>query len=301
MKANKEVLELFVLVTLVISCHAYTMTKQTQFPVFDKEGHRGCRGLMPENTIPAMLKALDLGVTTLEMDAHITRDSQVIISHDPYYNPELTTLPVGSILKPGEEKKLVLFNMTYQETMAIDVGLKPYPRFPQQAKLACHKPLLADLIDSCEQYCKRQKRPLPFYNIETKSLPATDNLYHPKPSVFVDLIMKVVQEKGVGQRVIIQSFDIRTLQAVREKYPMIRTALLVEGTDLRGPDQQIRSLGFTPYIYSPEQTLVNQLLVQDCHKFHMRLVPWTVDNKQDIIRLTNLGVDGIITDYPNLF
>ncbi len=267
----------------------------------DKQGHRGCRGLMPENTIPAMLKALDLGVTTLEMDAHITKDGQVIISHDPYFNHDITTKPDGSYLDEKEEKNYVLYQMTYAQTQLFDVGLKPYPRFPRQQKLPAHKPLLADLIDSVELYSRLHKRELPFYNIETKSQPSTDNIYHPGPEEFVRLLMSVIQSKGIAARVIIQSFDPRTLQIVHQKFPAIQTALLVEGFDKRSLEMQCGELGFIPAIYSPEYSLVTEGLLKECHRQNIEVIPWTVDDKPTLEKFKSMGVDGIITDYPDLF
>ena len=270
-------------------------------PQFDKQGHRGCRGLMPENTIPAMIRAIELGVTTLEMDAQITKDRQVLISHDPYFNHQITTKPDGKGMTAAEEKNYVIYKMDYLETMSFDVGMKPNPKFPDQQKMPVHKPLLSDLIDSVENYCKREKKPLPFYNIETKCLPSTDNIYHPPPTEFVELLMEVIQSKDIQPRVIIQSFDPRTLVIVNQKYPGIRTALLIEGYDKRSLAQQINQLGFTPTIYSPEYTLVTDSLVIHCHGRNMKIIPWTVNQKKEIEKLTGEGVDGIITDFPNLF
>jgi len=277
------------------------MKSSDDFPAFDKEGHRGCRGLMPENTIPAMLKALDLGVTTLEMDAHITKDKKVIISHDPYFNHDITTKPDGTYMDAKEEKNYVIYQMDYAATQQFDVGLKPHPRFPQQQKIPVHKPLLSDLIDSVEQYCRLKKRELPFYNIETKSLPATDNIYHPAPEQFVQLLMETILAKNISARVIIQSFDPRTLQVVHQKYPSVKTALLIEGFDKRELDAQLKQLGFIPTIYSPEYILVTDSLLEHCHQQNIKVIPWTVDDKPTIERLKKSGVDGIITDYPNLF
>ncbi len=268
---------------------------------FDKEGHRGCRGLMPENTIPAMIRAIDLGVTTLEMDAQITKDRQVLISHDPYFNHQITTKPDGKGMEAEEEKNFVIYKMDYLETQSFDVGMKPNPKFPEQKKMPVHKPLFSDLVDSVENYCKKEKKPLPFYNIETKCLPSTDNIYHPLPAEFVDLLMGVILAKNIQSRVIIQSFDPRTLVIVNQKYPGTRTALLIEGYDKRGLSQQINQLGFTPSIYSPEYTLVTDSLVMQCHERKMKIIPWTVNEKKDIERLVGEGVDGIITDFPNLF
>lgn len=291
----------FFAILLFIGTSFTKINDQVDFPAFDKEGHRGCRGLMPENTIPAMLKALDLGVTTLEMDTHITKDRKVIVSHDPYFNHDITTKPDGTYMEAKEEKNHVIYQMDYAATQQFDVGLKPHPRFPQQQKMAVHKPLLSDLIDSVEQYCRLKKRPFPFYNIETKSLPGTDNIYHPAPEQFVKLLMETILSKNISSRVIIQSFDPRTLQVLHQKYPAIKTALLIDGFDKRQVDLQLKQLGFVPTIYSPEYTLVSDVLLQECHRRNMKVIPWTVDDKPTIERLKKMGVDGIITDYPDLF
>ena len=275
--------------------------KNSALATFDKEGHRGCRGLMPENTIPAMIRAIDLGVTTLEMDALITRDKKVIISHDPYFNAEISTKPDGQYVNHNEEKKFVIFNMDYAATQSFDVGLKPYPRFPRQEKIAVHKPLLSDLIDSVELYCKQHNKSAPFYNIETKTLPATDNIYHPGPAEFVDLLMQVILSKNILPRTIIQSFDPRTLILIHQKYSDSRTSLLVEGFDKRSLNEQINRLGYTPDIYSPEYTLVTDSLVKKCHELGIKVIPWTVNDAAGIKKLLAMGVDGIISDYPDLF
>src|SRR4029077_9698263 len=159
---------------VIISCS--TMKHDQKPPlgdsgVFDKQGHRGCRGLMPENTIPAMIKALNLGVTTLEMDVVITKDKKVVLSHDQWFAEEITTKPDGSYMGPREERKFNIYWMTYEDVKTFDVGMKPHPRFPQQQKFKAVKPLLADLIDSVQQYMSTSKRPFPYYNIETKCLP----------------------------------------------------------------------------------------------------------------------------------
>ena len=270
-------------------------------PAFDKQGHRGCRGLMPENTIPAMLHAVDLNVTTLEMDVVFTKDSVAILSHEPFFNHEITTKPDGSFIAEKEERQYNIYQMNYKESEKYDVGLKPHPRFPQQKKLAVSKPALADLIDRVENYITVKKLPGIFYNIETKTQPATDNLYHPAPAVFVDRLMQVINAKGIVDRVIIQSFDFRTLQYLHQKYPAMQTAMLIEDYDKRGLDALMQALGFTPTIYSPAVELVNEELVKSCHQQHIRIIPWTVNDAKKIATLKAMGVDGIISDYPNLF
>jgi glycerophosphoryl diester phosphodiesterase len=268
---------------------------------FDKQGHRGCRGLMPENTISAMLKAIDLGVTTLETDAIITKDKQVILSHEPFFNHEITTKPDGNYVTEAEEKSLNIYRMNYEEVKKFDVGLKNHPRFPQQQKIKVSKPLLSEMIDSVEEYCKNNNRTFPHYNIETKSLPLTDNIYHPAPAEFIDLLMQVILSKKIEERVTIQSFDFRTLQYLHQKYPQIKTAMLIEDYDKRSLQEQLTALSFTPTIYSPEYSLVNDTLIKTCHELGIKIIPWTVNTKEEIKRLRALGIDGIISDYPNLF
>jgi glycerophosphoryl diester phosphodiesterase len=268
---------------------------------FDKQGHRGCRGLMPENTIPAMIHALSLGVITLELDVVITKDRKVVLSHEPFFNHDITTRPDGSSVSPTEERGLNIYKMDYEEVKKFDVGLKSHPRFPHQKKMAAYKPLLSEVFDSVQTQIKKTKQPQVYYNIETKSIPATDDVFHPKPAEFVELLMAVVKEKRLEEYVIIQSFDFRTLQYLHQKYPTIKTAMLIEDFDKRGIEKQIEALGFQPTIYSPHYSLVTETLINYCHERKLKIIPWTVNSKEEIKRLKKMGVDGIITDYPDLF
>ncbi len=269
--------------------------------VFDKQGHRGCRGLMPENTIPAMLNALGMGVTTLEMDIVFTKDGKAILSHEPFFNHEITTKPDGTFIEESAEKNFNIYEMTYEEVQQYDVGMKPHPRFPQQEKMKVAKPLLVDVFDSVKNYMMMARRPYPYFNIETKCLPVTDNLYHPDPGEFVELLMHIIKEKHMEDYVIIQSFDMRTLKYLHAYYPAIQTALLIEESDTRAWMEQINKLGFHPNVYSPHFSLVSTLLIQHCKNYNTKVIPWTVNDKATISKLKRMGVDGIITDYPNLF
>jgi glycerophosphoryl diester phosphodiesterase len=292
---------LFFCIISLLACKTASVRTNNSYPIFDYQGHRGCRGLMPENTIPAMLKALELGVTTLETDVVITKDKQAILSHEPIFNHEITTKPNGNIVKEEEEKTLNIYQMDYATVKTFDVGLKPHPRFSLQQKIAVYKPLLADMIDAAETYAVKNKKVLPNYNIETKSEPTTDNTYHPLPAAFVELIMDVVKAKKIAARTTIQSFDPRTLQYLHLHYPTISTALLIEDFDKRSFDDQIAQLGFIPSIYSPHYSLVTTDLLLKCKQKGVRVIPWTVNDLPTMQRLKTMGVDGIISDYPNLF
>ena len=285
----------------MLSCTTPKNILKTDPSQFDKQGHRGSRGLMPENTIPAMHKAIDLGVTTLEMDVVVSKDKKVVVSHDPYFNADITTTPHGKTLSKAEASNLLLYKMNYDSIKKYDVGLKPHPSFSRQQKMAVHKPLLSELIQSSEAYAANKRSTQLWYNIETKTKPSGDGVHHPAPEEFVDLLVAVIQKEGIADRTVIQSFDMRTLKVVHQKYPSIKTSLLIENTDKKTLDEQLTELGFIPAVYSPHYTLVNSQLIKSCHEKGMKIIPWTINTKQEIERIRSLGVDGIITDYPDLF
>ncbi len=293
---------------------------------FDKQAHRGGKSLYPENTIPAMKNALKMNVTTLEMDLAITRDKKVILSHDAFLSPELVTKPDGTYIPKDSGFYYKIYEMPYAKIKTFDVGLKKLNNYPDQKKMKAQKPLFSDVIDACEAYARELKRPLPFYNIETKTRPFSDNIFHPEPKEFVDLMMKIIIEKKIQDRVIIQSFDPRTLEILHKEYPKIMTALLVEKVDdkklaqqqayfknipvekfkmypnhLSGVAGDMKFLSFTPTIYSPEHRLVTPQLVQECHSLGMKVIPWTVNTKERLKELKEMGIDGVISDDPRIF
>jgi len=286
-------------IVILTSCASskYTMIKSN---TIDFQAHRGGRGLMPENTIPAMLAVMDNQlVTTLEMDLAITKDKQVVVSHDPILNPLITTKPDGSFIKANEVNDNIIYQMNYEQLQKFDVGLKPYPVFPQQKKLAVCIPTLSDLIDSVENKSKSIGRKMN-YNIEIKSVDGKDIIEHPVPDEFVDLVVNLIKQKNIVERTSIQSFDLRPLKVLHQKYPKLQTAYLVYGVGCSDAQKQIELLGFTPTIYSPEYKYVTQQTVDYCHAHNMKIIPWTVNTKSEIDALVAMGVDGLITDYPNL-
>lgn len=272
-----------------------------QVTTFDTQGHRGCRGLFPENTLPAILHAIDLGVNTIEIDVVITKDKKVVLSHEPFFNHEISTKPNGETVTEAEEKNLNIYTMNYDSVQKYDVGLAVHPRFKNQKKIAAIKPLLTDVFNAVNDYCKKNKKATPFFNIETKCTPTTDNIFHPKPEEFVNLLHEVVKSNYANEKVTIQSFDFRTLQIVNQKYPDYKTAMLIEPDDKRSFEQQLDDLGFVPNNYSPHYSLVNDDLLKKCSVKNMLVIPWTVNDLPTMIKLQILGVHGIISDYPNLF
>jgi glycerophosphoryl diester phosphodiesterase len=263
---------------------------------FDLQGHRGARGLFPENSIEGFMAALDLQVSTLELDVVISADGQVVVSHEPWIDHlicwDLEDRPVP------QGKALNIYKMPYSEVSNYNCGSQPHPNFPQQTKTPTFKPLLSEVIAEAEKFVTEVGRETVRYNIEIKSTPEGDSVFHPAPKEFVRLVMDVVTKGGIAELTIIQSFDPRALREVKATSPSIPVALLVEKTE--GFEKDLEKLGFTPEIYSPYFRLVDEQMVKNCHTSNIRIIPWTVNEEDDMVRMLELGVDGLITDYPDV-
>ena len=263
----------------------------------DVQGHRGCRGLYPENTVQGFLKALDMGVTTLEMDVVISKDGKVVISHEPFFNHEIATGPNGEEITEKTELAFNLYQMNYNQISKFDVGLKPHPRFPEQEKVAEKKPLLLEVIAAAEAHAEENGLPEPYYNIELKRLAAYDNVYHPNAEVFSKLVLNAIIEGDIEDRTSLQAFDITTLQMLKELNPEIPLVLLIENH--LSIEENIKNLGFKPDVYSPSYELIDLDMIAYCKLHNIKLIPWTVNQEEDIKKMIDFGVDGIISDYPD--
>ncbi|RYF62994.1 MAG: glycerophosphodiester phosphodiesterase [Cytophagaceae bacterium] len=286
---------------------AFVTLSPSDSPSFDLEGHRGCRGLMPENTVPAFLKALDLGVTTLEMDVVISKDRQVVVSHEPYFNAAYSISPGGIPVDKKEQKNLVLYQMNYADIKRYDVGSNGNSAYPEQQKIKAHKPLLSEVIEQAEAYRKAKALPSFSYNIEIKSERSEYNKSQPEPADFCELVQAVLRKQLLAEdvnpkRIVIQSFDFAILNQWKKgmqagNYPSVRLSALVE--NLRSPEKNLRDLDFKPDIYSPHFRLINQSKIARLHQQGIKVIPWTVNQRDDMERLKSWGVDGLITDYPD--
>jgi len=264
----------------------------------DIEAHAGGKGLYPGNSIPAFINALKLGVNTLEMDCVISRDSLVVVSHDPFMNHIFMLTPTGNEILKNQEKAYNIFTMPYDSVRQYQLGVKFDPEFPQQKKIKTYKPLLAEVIDSVEIYIKKHHLKPVQYNIEVKSYDQANN-YNPSPQVFVDLIVAVLKQSNMQKRVLIQSFDVRPLQYINSRYPQFKTSYLLSKNNTNTLKQNLDKLGFIPDVLSPEYPMVTPELVKAARKQKMAIIPWTVDNEADMRKLISLQVDGIITNYPD--
>ena len=261
---------------------------------FDIQGHRGCRGLLPENTITAFTKALLMGVTTLEFDLVISKDNKVVVSHDTFFHHEITMIAEGEDVTESNEQQFNLYEMNYTDIKEIDVGMKVHPRFKAQMKVPAIKPLFKDLIETAESLSSKIR-----YNGEIKSTAEGDRINHPPVEVFCDLVVNEVKQANITDRFTIQSFDTRALEYIHRKYPEIKLSYLVENK--ASFKKNLETLSFTPAIYSPDYMLLSKKDVDALHKLGMQVIPWTINTREEIIKTIEMGVDGIITDYPNLF
>jgi glycerophosphoryl diester phosphodiesterase len=252
---------------------------------------------MPENTIPAFLMALDSGVTTIELDLAVTKDQQLVVSHEPWMSAAICLDPAGQPISSREEKKFNIYQMTYAGVAAWDCGSTGNKDFPEQRKVRISKPLLSDVIKAVEDHLRSYTKYEVDYNIEIKSMPEGDNVFHPAPEKFADLVIGLVDQYLPLERVVIQSFDFRVLKYIRRQYPRVRLAALV--SNLKSPEKNLEDLGFEPEVYSPYFKLLSEDKVKALHEQKIRVIPWTVNEPEDMRKVKAMGVDGFITDYPN--
>lgn len=262
----------------------------------DIQGHRGARGERPENTWPAFARAIELGVTSLEMDVVIAGDGTVVVSHEPWFSALLCREPSGRPVRPFQRSSL--YQMTYAAIAQFDCGSRRHPRFPHQELVPAPKPRLEDVLRQAEVYAAELGRPPVRYSIEIKSRPDWEGKYQPDPETFVRRVQAVVAACGVLARTTLLSFDVRVLKLARQLFPTLALSLLVERHDRRPLEAHLERLGFVPDVYGPDYRLVTAKLIDDVHAQGMRLIPWTVNRLSDMQRLLRLGADGLITDYP---
>jgi glycerophosphoryl diester phosphodiesterase len=284
----------------------------------DLQGHRGARGLLPENTLPAFQRALELGVTTLEMDIAITSDGVLVVSHDPYLNPDITRNAAGRFL---EERGPTIHSLTWSQLQSYDVGrIKPgteYARqFPDQAPVdGTRFPRLADVFDLVKRSGDDKVR----FDIETKVNPDKPE-ETPAPEPFARALVGEIRKAGVAARAQIQSFDWRTLQVVQEIAPEIETVYLTvqrrfDNVGAGRPEGsrwtagfQFREHGSVPKMvkaaggrhWAAYFADLDAQKVKEAHSLGLKVLAWTVNDPAQMERLIDYGIDGLITDRPDL-
>lgn len=295
----------------------FTLLVATPSYAFDLQGHRGARGLAPENTLPAFATALTLGVTTLEFDVNLSRDGKLVVGHDPVLLPHLARLDNKWIAAPGP----VIWQSTAEEIRRYDVGrLDPKSRYgqtyPEQKPVdGTRMPLLEQVFALVAKSGNTTVR----FNIETKINPAKPDESAP-PEQLAAALVQAIRDAGMTQRASIQSFDWRTLKAAAALAPEIpRVHLTIEGGNndnvQRGQSGASAWLGgldadahpSTPalvkaaggQVWSPFWRNVTPELVSEAHKLGLQVIPWTVNDPAEMERQIGMKVDGLISDYPD--
>lgn len=277
---------------------------------FDLQGHRGARGLAPENTLPAFLRATEIGVATLELDTGITKDGIVVVAHDRRLNPDITRDSGGNwIASPGPRVR----DLTLAELQRFDVGtIKPGTDYAKQ--FASQAAVPGTAMPTLAEIARFPGR----FNIETKISPLVpdDTL---DPEAFARTLIAEIRRLGIASRATIQSFDWRTLAVVAREAPEIARAYL---TTERGANETVfKGKGVSPWtgidaaqhgnstprvvkaaggaIWSPFWRDVTPEIVAEAKSLGLTVIPWTVNDPADMARLIDMKIDGLITDYPD--
>jgi glycerophosphoryl diester phosphodiesterase len=296
--AHFTLMSFLVFVLLIGACQSPAgERKAPPLSDFDWQGHRGARGLLPENSVPSFHKALEYPVRTLELDLAISKDSQIVLSHEPWMSHHICALPDGQAVSSEMEKTYNLFEMTLSEIQRFDCGARGNRQFPEQEAMPVYKPTLREVVEAVDAYCREKARDLPNFNIEIKSNPEWDERFTPSVETFARLVVDEIRALGIQDRGIVQSFDPRALRAVKALAPGLPTALLVG--NYNGVAANLEALGYRPEVYSPYYKLVSANVVRTVHEQGMKIIPWTVNEVTEMRALIQMGVDGIITDYPD--
>ncbi len=264
----------------------------------DLQGHRGARGLLPENTIPGFIRALELGVDTLEMDVVINAEGHVVVSHESWMSAAICSHPDGRPVEVAEQENLNIYTMDDTELASFDCGSRQHPGFPRQQTLKISKPLLADVFAAVQQFEESSSQPAVRFSIEIKSRPEFEGIYHPPVEDYALALYEVVKSFQLLDRTAIQSFDPRALEAIRRIDPEVATVWLIDN-EMSWADNLAR-LTFKPDIYSPDYRWVDLKLVKQLRERGIKLIAWTVNEADSMRQLISWGVDGFITDYPDV-
>jgi glycerophosphoryl diester phosphodiesterase len=262
---------------------------------FDLQGHRGARGVAPENTLAGFAAALAAGVDTLELDVGVTRDGVVVIHHDRRLNPDIARGPDGGWIEaPGP----LLRSLSFEELQRYDVGrLRPgseyASHYPEQKPVdGARIPRLAELF----ALVRKAGEPHVRFNVETKITPtAPEETIAPEP--FAHAVVEEIRAAGLATRASVQSFDWRTLKAVERIAPEIATVYLTgRRRDNASQPGAVHAAGGR--IWSPNYEELDSAALVEARKLELKVIPWTVNEPGYIERFLDLGVDGLITDYP---
>jgi glycerophosphoryl diester phosphodiesterase len=257
-------------------------------------GHRGARGLYPENTIEGFLYAASLDIYGIEMDVVVSKDKKIVVSHEPWMNPLTCTKPDNSNINFLRRKSL--YRMDYSDIKQYDCGLLGNPNFPIQKRMRAYKPLLSEVITAVEAYRSNINLPPLVYNIEIKSSWVNDYSLNPPPEEFVDLVLQELAPFNIYNRILLQSFDMRPLNILHTKNVGCQIGMLLKNPRYLG--SHMIGLSFTPDTCGMYYKFATEKWLGKIHEMGMKALIWTENEKEDMRQHIAMGIDGIITDFP---
>lgn len=285
----KKIVFVFVLI-VSLSVFAEKAAKSTTTTKrIEVQGHRGARDKFPENSLPAFEYALGLGVDVLELDLGVSKDKKLVLAHDPYINEEQCLDKDGNKIK----EKVLLYSLNLSEIKTYKCGTLPHPRFPEQKKMEVGYITLDEVFELVGASTLPSAKTVRF-NIETKLVPGYPQIT-PEPKEFAELVITTLKKYKMLNRTVLQSFDHRTLVEARKLEPKIGLSPLLENNFI---DLNAMAKNLKAKIVSPNQMWINKEAVIRAQKEGIHVIPWTANNKTEWERLIDLGVDGIISDYP---
>ncbi|TGK09672.1 glycerophosphodiester phosphodiesterase [Leptospira selangorensis] len=303
----KQIFLIFFLIYL--SCSGEQIRNKPIEGNLDLQGHRGARGLKPENTWPAFEEALSQGMTTIELDTVLTKDQKIIIHHDSESNPALCTKKDGSDIISKS-----IYELTLAELKELDCGTKKNPKFPEQISVPGTELLtIQEFFEKVQTWERTGKRKvIPKFNIETKFPNDSDSqVSNEILEAHVNLLIKAIETAKVIDRATIQSFYLPAISLVKKKNPKIKTSALFSLTYPQGAAMKFgfgnsrrelvlnQTKELKADIISPYFLYVTDEFVSKAHSLGIKVIPWTVNDTKEMERLIEAGVDGIITDYPD--
>ena len=265
-------------------------------PSFEVIGHRGHMSHYPENSIEGFKSAVALGVDALEMDLVVSADKQIVVSLEPFMAAASVLTADGKRINRSTEKSHNLFQMSYDSIRQYKTGLLKDRNFRDQKETESFKPLLGEVLKQVEAYRKEKKFPPIKYYLEVKSTPNNYGVFQPYPAEFTELLMQVIKAHQMENAIVVKSFDVNLLNTFNKKFPEIETSLLTYKTPIH---EKLSQLEFKPNAIGPYfKLLKSKEQVEELHVQGLKIIPWTVNSERDIIKMIKLGVDGIISDYP---
>ena len=275
--------------SLIFAIHFFNQLALAQVNDVEIFGHRGYRGMYPENSIIGFQKAIELGITGIELDVVVNKNKELVISHEHFFQKEFCFDSLGGEIQ--KESDYIIYNMTQEQISKFDCGSKYYSKFPDQIKLKTTKPLFKDFINSIN--LKNS-----VLLLEIKSNPNEYGISQPEPKEYCELILSELKNYPFKSNVRIMSFDNQILEELHKSdssYPLIYLTYLPKSTRYF-----LKKLSFTPYALGMFYPTINRRKVNDLKNAKVKLFAWTVNSKETTEKLRQNGVDGIITDFPKL-